>query len=124
MPSTILIVDDDEDQHVILRTLLCHYGYATLHARSLAQAYAILAREHTLPDLVVLDIRLPGEHGLDLLNVLHLNDPALPVVVCTSDVLAAHRYPAAAEAVAAWTVKPIPTSNILEIIARLVPPPA
>jgi DNA-binding NtrC family response regulator len=118
LSKTILIVDDDEDQHVILGTLFSHYGYSTVHAHCLSEARAILAE--TAPDLVVLDIRLNWENGLDLLNVLHATDAKVPVVVCTSDALASFRYPAAVASAAAWIVKPTLTSNILPIVSRLL----
>ncbi len=117
----VLVVDDDEDQHEILGTLLQQYGYTTLHAHTVAGARAMLAERR--PDVILLDITLPGEHGLDLLYSLHLSDPALPVVVITADPLARFRYPKAVASASAWLLKPAFTSDLLEVLRGLIGDP-
>ena len=116
----ILIVDDDHEQHVILRELLGHHGYATLHAFTLEEARAVLATEGA--DLIILDVRLANRvNGLDLLYELHFTGSTeIPVIVCTSDALAQSRYPAAARAVGDWLLKPCALADIVNAVDRLM----
>jgi len=116
----VLIVDDDLDHHAILRVLLGHHGFATIHAATLADARAVLAAEHV--DLVILDIRLHREHGLDLLYSLPFEGPNVPVLVCTSDALARLRYPAAVNAAAGWLVKPVVFGELIELVESIIGP--
>jgi len=81
MTKRILLVDDD----VLLRRSLAfnleQAGYATLTAANAEDAMAIARRE--LPDLVLLDIGLPGMDGLDALR--HIKDTlSLPVIFLTA----------------------------------------
>lgn len=81
MAKRILLVDDD----VLLRRSLAfnleQAGYATLTAANAEDAMAIARRE--LPDLVLLDIGLPGMDGLDALR--HIKDTlSLPVIFLTA----------------------------------------
>ena len=113
-------MDDDREQHVILRELLGHHGYATSHAFTLEEARAILDTDGA--DLIILDVRLAdGVNGLDLLYSLHLTGPAgIPVLVCTSDALAEYRYRAAVRAAGGWLVKPCALTAMLEAVDRLI----
>jgi DNA-binding response OmpR family regulator len=113
-------VDDDREQHVILRELLAHHGYTTSHAFTLEEARAILATDGIA--LIILDVRLAGGvNGLDLLYELHLTGTAgIPILVCTSDALAEFRYPAAVRAAGGWLVKPCTLTKMLEAVDSLL----
>jgi DNA-binding response OmpR family regulator len=113
----VLIVDDNFDQHGILRVLLGHHGFATIHAATLADARAVL--ESGPVDLVILDVRLGRDHGLDLLYSLPFEGPDVPVLVCTSDADARFRYPAAANAAAGWMVKPFNFDELICCVQRI-----
>ena len=82
----ILVIDDDPDILAFLDLALTGEGYAVETARSLADGKQQLARQ--LPDLVICDVRLPGEPVFAVLNWLR-TEPAtrdLPVSVCTGAV--------------------------------------
>ena len=78
----ILLVDDDANVLRALRGLLTDEGFGTLEARSAAEAHALLARE--TPALMLLDLRMPQETGLQLLERLGRPLP-LPVVVLSGE---------------------------------------
>ena len=81
-PATILIVDDDAAVCWALEQVLKTQGYTVVVA-----ADAAIARRHVRrhqPDLVITDVRMPGESGLDLLSALKEEHPHLPVVVSTA----------------------------------------
>jgi len=62
----ILIVEDDPDVTAILRAYFEFAGFVVLHATQVLDGIAIFDREK--PDLIVLDINLPGENGYTLLE--------------------------------------------------------
>jgi two-component system cell cycle response regulator DivK len=82
--TVILIVEDNPRNLKLARDLLDHAGYRTLEATSAEDGLA-LARAHR-PDLVLMDVQLPGMDGLQALERLRA-DPAtngIPVVAVTA----------------------------------------
>ncbi|MEO7150225.1 MAG: response regulator, partial [Burkholderiaceae bacterium] len=82
--SRILVVDDTPANVKLLVDVLAAQGYAVASAADGTQALAMIAA--TPPDLVLLDIMMPGLSGYDVCRRLRA-DPAtalLPVVLCTS----------------------------------------
>jgi len=78
MPA-ILIVEDDKNQRLLLQEELSQEGYAVLTACSGRDALDTVAR--AMPDLVVLDLAMPGMDGLELLGKLLGINNHLPVVI-------------------------------------------
>jgi two-component system OmpR family response regulator len=66
--NTILIVDDEEEIRLLLREFLEKNGFAVLAAADGQQALQ-LAEEHR-PDLVITDLLLPKEHGIDVIQAI------------------------------------------------------
>ena len=66
--TTILIVEDNPRNMKLVRDILEVKGFATIQATSAEEGIA-LAQER-LPDLILMDIQLPGMNGLDALRVL------------------------------------------------------
>ena len=80
--SRVLIVDDEEGICWALQNLLGDIG---LEATSVATAEKGLEQvRSTPPDLVLLDVRLPGMDGLAALEILRQEAPELPVVLMTA----------------------------------------
>ena len=80
--ASILIVDDDAAVCWALEQVLKGQGYAVMVAADAAAARRAIKRHR--PDLVITDVRMPGESGLDLLAGLKAEHPSLPVVVTTA----------------------------------------
>lgn len=78
---TILIVDDEPNARYATRRALEH-KYRIAEAESVAAAREALPREK--PDVVLLDLVMPGEGGLDLLRWMREHDFAQPVLVVTA----------------------------------------
>jgi DNA-binding NtrC family response regulator len=79
---TILIVDDEDLICFVLTQLLRVHGYAVQTASRGEEALEMIASSR--PDLVILDIRMPGLSGFDVLNRIRSTDPALPVILMTA----------------------------------------
>jgi DNA-binding NtrC family response regulator len=80
----ILLVDDDPGVLKGLRGLLSDEGFRPLEARSTAEATRLLDAPEGPPDLMLLDLRMPGETGLEFLARLPRPLPA-PVVVLSGE---------------------------------------
>ncbi len=78
---TILIVDDEPQLRQLYRDALEDEGYGIVEAENGEAALRVL--EAGSADLAILDIRMPGIHGLDLLKRLHSQRPHLPVILCS-----------------------------------------
>lgn len=78
----ILVIDDDPTVTSVLKRGLAYDGFAVDTAATGAQGLAI-ARDH-VPDLVILDVMLPGLDGFQVLARLREADPALPVMMLTA----------------------------------------
>jgi CheY-like chemotaxis protein len=66
--SRVLVVDDDPNARLLLRTLLTHAGHETLEAADGETALA--SASETQPDLVILDLSMPGMGGTGLVRAL------------------------------------------------------
>ena len=85
--SVILIVEDNEKNMKLVRDVLRVKGYATIEATTAEDGIA-LAHEQK-PDLILMDIQLPGMNGIDALRVLRA-DPAtarIPAIAVTASVM-------------------------------------
>jgi two-component system nitrogen regulation response regulator GlnG len=78
----VLIVDDEEAVCWSLQRALEREGHSVSTAASAEQAFALLARQR--PDVLILDVRLPGMDGLTALVRLRQLAPDLPVIVVTA----------------------------------------
>ena len=79
MKSRILVIDDEQGIRDSMRMILEYEGYDVLQAASAQEGMTAITREH--PDLVFLDIKMPGMDGLDALGRIKATHEALPVVI-------------------------------------------
>jgi CheY-like chemotaxis protein len=95
MSATVLIVEDNESNVALIRAMLLARGYEVRVARD--GASAIESVQQRPPDVVLLDVMMPGMDGMQVLDRLKL-DPkttAIPVIMVTGktedkDVLAGY----------------------------------
>jgi len=79
---TILIVDDEESIRVLLKRILETAGYSTLQAGNGAEARKRL-EEHEI-ELILCDVMMPGESGLDLIRWVKAQYPDTGIVMVTA----------------------------------------
>jgi two-component system, cell cycle sensor histidine kinase and response regulator CckA len=78
MNPTILIVDDDDALVHSVRRLLERAGYEVLEASTVAEARTLLGE--SAPDLLIMDLVLPGLQGREGANLILAQSPGLPVI--------------------------------------------
>jgi DNA-binding NtrC family response regulator len=79
--AKILVIDDEQGIRDLLDTLLSRKGYDVVLAESGRKGLELIRRER--PDVVVLDLKMPGMDGLAVLQQVHSFDPTLPVIILT-----------------------------------------
>ncbi|MFQ5893419.1 MAG: sigma-54-dependent transcriptional regulator [Nitrospinota bacterium] len=79
---TILVVDDEKNYRLVLRTLLEGEDYEVLDAARAEEALALVERVDL--DLVVTDMRMPGLEGMKVLELLKQRRPPVPVIMMTA----------------------------------------
>lgn len=77
--ARILVVDDDADVRGVAASALVAEGYEVIEVASAMEAFAYL--EEAPPDLVVLDVVMPGISGLEVLDHIRSEHPSLPVIL-------------------------------------------
>jgi DNA-binding response OmpR family regulator len=115
----ILIVDDDESLRRLLLLTLPSDGYELVEARDGDEALELVERE--LPDLVVLDWKLPGAGGADVLEVVKQRSPSVPVIVLTAELKRVPRAVAEGLGADVYLTKPFSPLELLGEVERLVP---
>jgi len=117
--SVVLIVEDNEKNMKLARDVLQVKGYATLEAVT-GEDGVRLAKEK-LPDLVLMDIQLPGISGIDALKALRSDAQTekIPVAALTASVTPTDRSRISEAGFDAFLSKPINLKEFLEIVKRL-----
>jgi FixJ family two-component response regulator len=120
--GTVYIVDDDRS---VRRALLRLARSAGLDARAFATGSEFLADRHSpLPACVVLDLRLPDMHGLEVLRKLARSDPDVRAIVLTGYGDELTRREALFGGAMAFLAKPVDEQVLLDAIQRALAEPS
>ena len=118
--NTILIVEDNEKNMKLARDVLQAKGYTTLEATTGEDGVRVAIEKK--PDLVLMDIQLPGIDGIEALRQVRA-DPAcaaIPIVAFTASVMQSDRSQIQAAGFDGFLSKPINLKEFLETIKRLL----
>ncbi len=115
-PETILVVDDDEAVRAMLVRLLRTSGYRVEQANNAQRAWEQIGRE--APDLVISDISMPGDSGIDLRRVLLVHWPAMPVILISGYSAEGPAEFAARTPKTTFVQKPFAAEHLLALIER------
>jgi DNA-binding response OmpR family regulator len=120
--KTVLIVDDDPDIRGLLDLELSASGYQTIFARDAAEAVAIALTER--PDLILLDLALPGGTGFSVMERLGAAPGGLraKVIVVTASHPAEHRERAVELGAVGYFQKPFETGALIDAVDAALKP--
>ena len=115
----ILIADDDPETCLLVGSILKAAGHVTLVARDAAQTVMLAQRQ--VPDLVLLDIRMPAGSGLGALARLKLSrhTAAIPVVVLSGVEDPAVEQGALRDGALEFLHKPVDETRLLAVVERV-----
>jgi len=111
----VLVVDDDAMTRELLKLVLREEGFAVAGEAKDGET-ALAASEAHAPDLVCLDINMPGMDGLETLARLHDRNPGLPVVMVTGDATLSAVRRAVDRGAAGFIVKPFSPGTVGEAL--------
>ena len=80
--SEILIVEDEENIRLLYKEELEDLGYGVIQASSGREA--IKKYDLHQPDLIILDIQLPGLDGIETMNIIREKSKNVPIILCTA----------------------------------------
>jgi CheY-like chemotaxis protein len=120
VPLRIAIIDDDDAVRRILGLTIASDAAEIVEASDGVEALALLDGLPR-PDLLILDWRLPGPRGSEVLAHAKQIDAHLPVVVLTANGEGEHRELAASLGADAFLTKPFSPIELLETVRRLLP---
>jgi two-component system, response regulator, stage 0 sporulation protein F len=80
----LLIADDEEALQRLYKEEFEEEGYEVLLAGNGNEVMTLLNNPDRFPDLVVMDIRMPGMNGIETLRMIKEKYPRLPVILCSA----------------------------------------
>ena len=117
-PLRVLVVDDNEDHRFLTRRALAPLGERVRVSLAEDGPAALAAIAASLPDLVLLDVKMPGMDGFEVLRRLR-GDPrsrALPVVLFTSSDHEEERQRALDLGASGFVTKPLDAASFARVV--------
>jgi DNA-binding NtrC family response regulator len=116
MNGSILIVDDEKGQREILTMILQGVGYDTAEASGVQEALALLGKREF--DLILTDLKMQGQSGLDLLEQVMADDPQQCVIMMTAHGTVDTAVGAMKRGAFDYLEKPLERENLLLTLKR------
>lgn len=116
--AKILIVDDSAYARHTLKNTLEKGGYEVVEASNGMEAIKQIPLEN--PDLVTLDLLMPGMQGQELLQHIKTSYPKLKVIIVTADIQEDTRRELIAAGADEFINKPVSSEALLAAVARLL----
>ena len=115
----ILVVDDSATERHVMKALLSSHGYEVITAESGEEA--IVKAKSELPDLVLMDVVMPGLNGYQATRTLTRDQATrnIPVIVCTTKGQETARIWGLRQGAQDYLVKPVDGQELLAKIAAL-----
>lgn len=117
--ETIMVVDDSETDRFLLTEMLETAGYKVIAVSSGEECLAKV--EETPPDMVLMDVIMPGLNGFQTTRALSKNPQTahIPVIVCTGKEQATDRMWALRQGARDCVIKPVKADELIEKIKEL-----
>ena len=118
--TRILLVEDNEKNMKLARDLLAYNGHTVFEATTGEAAVATATKE--LPDLVLMDLQLPGIDGIEALRRIRADGKAsrIPVVALTASVMADDRERFDKAGFDGFLAKPIDVKTFNDQVMQLI----
>jgi two-component system cell cycle response regulator DivK len=119
----ILVIEDTEDNRRIIRDLLGSVGYAVIEATDGVAGVTLAESQH--PDLILMDIQLPGIDGYEATRRIRAISALarVPIIAVTSYALSGDEAKARAAGCSGYIAKPFSPRHLLAKIREYLPDP-
>ena len=116
--KTVLIVDDSRVSRMMARQYLNGLRADWVVEEAATGEESLVKARHTTPDLILLDVNMPGMGGIAAAEQLRQEFPAVPISLLTANVQTATRERATAMGIG-FVEKPITEARIAQLVATL-----
>jgi len=114
--AKILIVDDDPQLRKSFTKILSQDGHVVQAAASGEGGIVVVEKDP--PDLVIMDVRMPGMSGLEAFQIIHQMEPKLPVIIMTAFGTTETAIEATKMGAFDYILKPFEIPDIFELIGK------
>jgi DNA-binding NtrC family response regulator len=114
--GNILIVDDEEMMGIVLSGVFEDAGYSVRHATSGEEAIRLIGER--LPDVLLLDIIMPGLSGMDVLRRIKSIDESIPVILMTAMAGVSGAVEAMRAGAYDYIAKPFHNEDLLRVVGK------
>ncbi|HEX7051546.1 MAG TPA: response regulator [Longimicrobiales bacterium] len=120
--QTVLLVEDNEDNLVVYRTILKHVGYDVIEARDGEEGVRCAHQKH--PDLILMDISIPKIDGWEATRRLKSAEDTrdIPIIALTAHALDEDREKALRTGCDGYLAKPVEPRRVVEEVQRFLGP--
>jgi CheY-like chemotaxis protein len=120
--KSLLVVDDNPENLKLILMILASGGYELVTASDASEALQVIERR--IPDLILLDLQLPGMDGLELTRRLKAKPETtnIPIVAVTAYAMKGDEAKALHAGCAGYLVKPVDKRQLREVVKRMLSP--
>ena len=114
----VLIVDDDTSHRQVIRALLAPVGFEIIDTGNSLDAMDLVSSAN--PDIVLLDVNMPGKNGWEVLQHIREDKRTMPVIMISADAQEGHHEADAEELHDGYIIKPVRLTRLLDTMGRLL----
>ena len=119
MIRTVLVVEDDSQLQVLAARVLQTFGYQPVIAGNGKEALR-LAASVPPPDLVLMDLALPDQDGIDVTRALKAANPKLIVIAVSAHAMIADRERAREAGCSGFLTKPYQIDQLIDVVRSAI----
>ena len=119
-PLHVLLIEDQDDVREPNAAALERAGYRVIQAWSWGHALTISEREHPRVDVILTDLVMPDDAGVDAFARLFAQHGSIPVIVYSAYPAAMRLLGGVLDGVVEWLQKPMEVSHVVEAVDRAV----
>jgi CheY-like chemotaxis protein len=118
--KTVLLVEDNEDNRTVYRTILEHFGYDVVEARNGEDGIRMAREDH--PDLILMDISIPVIDGWEATKILKAEEGTkhIPIIALTAHALATDRAKAEEVGCDGYLAKPCEPRRVVAEVEKFL----
>jgi CheY-like chemotaxis protein len=118
----VLLVEDNEDNLVVYRTILEHVGYVVIEARDGEEGVSRARSER--PDIILMDISIPKMDGWEATQRLKADGDtsAIPIIALTAHALEEDRLKALRAGCDGYLAKPVEPRRVVQEVEKFIGP--
>ncbi|HEX6836051.1 MAG TPA: response regulator [Polyangia bacterium] len=120
--KTVLLVEDNPHNRKIFSGMLVHSGFAVVEAEDGNQALAAVAPDKALPDVILMDLSIPGVDGWEVTRRLKADARTrpVPIIALTAHAMRGDEERARAAGCDHYLAKPISPKKVVEEVRKIL----